>query len=124
MIELRAPLCEVCAVTVDEKDGNRVAVAAVINVQPALRVLKEALLPSQREAAADSLCKVDWKVCPQVVDALMSAAKEDPAATVRASCVRCLVGTRPATETRPRGGTRIPVSILTVVDLPAPFGPM
>ena len=37
MIELRAPLCEVCAVTVDEKDGNRVAAAAVVNVQPPLR---------------------------------------------------------------------------------------
>ena len=41
-----------------------------------------------------------------------------------ASLVRCRVGTRPATEIRPRDGTRMPVSIFTVVDLPAPFGPM
>src|SRR6187399_481718 len=33
-------------------------------------------------------------------------------------------GTRPSVSTRPAVGTRIPVSIFTVVDLPAPFSPM
>ena len=32
-------------------------------------------------------------------------------------------GSKPATSTPPDDGTRIPVSILIVVDLPAPFGP-
>ncbi len=37
--------------------------------------------------------------------------------------VRSFHGTRPFTVISPRVGTRIPVSILIVVDLPAPFGP-
>ena len=42
----------------------------------------------------------------------------------RASWMRCREGSRPATEIRPDDGTRMPVSIFTVVDFPAPFGPM
>ena len=38
--------------------------------------------------------------------------------------MRCRDGSKPATEIRPDDGTRMPVSIFTVVDLPAPFGPM
>ena len=43
---------------------------------------------------------------------------------LRAFSLRCFQGTSPATRTSPDVGTRIPVSILMVVDLPAPFGPM
>ena len=42
----------------------------------------------------------------------------------RASSRRCRTGSSPQTRTRPEVGTRIPVSILMVVDLPAPFAPM
>ncbi len=52
--------------------------------------LRDSLYPSQREWAAESMSTVDWRSHPQVVQALMTAAKEDPAATVRAGCVRCL----------------------------------
>jgi hypothetical protein len=52
--------------------------------------LRDSLYPSQREWAAESLATVDWRTNPQVVEALLTAARNDPAATVRAACVRCL----------------------------------
>jgi hypothetical protein len=55
-----------------------------------LSMLKGSLLPSQREWAADQLSGLDWHAHPQVVDALLTAAHNDPAATVRAGCVRSL----------------------------------
>jgi hypothetical protein len=56
-----------------------------------LAELRSALQPSAREAAAEALA-----VGPQAADAtvrgaLLMAVREDPAPTVRASCVRCLV---------------------------------
>jgi hypothetical protein len=60
------------------------------NIQQMLSTLRDSLYPSQREWAADSLAMTDWRTHPQVVQALVTAAKEDPAATVRAGCVRCL----------------------------------
>jgi hypothetical protein len=53
--------------------------------------LRDALLPSDREVAASELGKYDWRSNQPVVDALISAAQGDPAATVRAACVRSLV---------------------------------
>ena len=38
--------------------------------------------------------------------------------------VRWRQGTKPLITISPRTGTRMPVSILMVVDFPAPFGPM
>jgi hypothetical protein len=55
-----------------------------------LALLKDSLFPSQREWAAECLSRRDWQAQPQVVRALLTAAREDPAATVRASCVRAL----------------------------------
>jgi hypothetical protein len=52
--------------------------------------LHDSLYPSQREWAAENMAAVDWRTHPQVVQALTTAAKEDPAPSVRASCVRCL----------------------------------
>ena len=44
---------------------------------------------------------------------------------IRRTCsTRCRYGTRPSTTTRPLLGTRMPVSIFIVVDLPAPLGPI
>ncbi|MFO0930366.1 MAG: HEAT repeat domain-containing protein [Gemmataceae bacterium] len=52
--------------------------------------LRGSLLPSEREMAADRLTRVDWRAEPQVVGALLTAAKGDPAPAVRAACVRSL----------------------------------
>jgi hypothetical protein len=60
------------------------------NPQQLLLTLKDALYPSHREWAASSLATVDWRANPQVVDALLLSAKEDPAATVRAGAIRAL----------------------------------
>jgi hypothetical protein len=54
------------------------------------RILQESLYPSERERAADNLATRDWHTSPAVVDTLVKAAQEDPAATVRAACVRGL----------------------------------
>jgi len=61
-----------------------------IDVQSLLRQLRDSMLPSQREWAADKLAELDARRSPQVVDALVQAAKDDPAASVRAGCVHCL----------------------------------
>lgn len=63
---------------------------APVNITNLLLMLKNALYPSSREWAADKLAAVDWHMNPAVVDALMQAAREDPAATVRAGCVRAI----------------------------------
>jgi hypothetical protein len=62
------------------------------NLTPAmlLKMLEESDYPSQREWAADQLAVQSARSSPQVVDALMTAARKDPAATVRSCCVRCL----------------------------------
>jgi hypothetical protein len=52
--------------------------------------LRESLYPSQREWAAQNMAMVDWHTHPMIVQSLATAAKDDPAATVRATCVRCL----------------------------------
>ncbi len=52
--------------------------------------LRDSLYPSQREAAAGALVSRDWHAQPQIVDELVKAAKEDPAAVVKAECLRSL----------------------------------
>jgi hypothetical protein len=56
-----------------------------------LAVLKDSMYPSQREWAAVSLATVDWHTQPQVLRSLIEACREDPAATVRAACVRTIL---------------------------------
>jgi hypothetical protein len=63
---------------------------AVPSTQELAGILKDSLYPSQREWAAEHLATADWHTQPHVVQALVTAAKDDPAATVRAACVRCL----------------------------------
>ncbi len=62
---------------------------------PALRLTMAALAsapyPSHREMAAEQLAAIDWRCQPVVLEALVASAKNDPAATVRAGCVRALV---------------------------------
>jgi hypothetical protein len=55
-----------------------------------LAVLQNSVSPEQREGAADSLATVNWKTTPQALPILVKTALEDPAATVRVACIRCL----------------------------------
>jgi hypothetical protein len=55
-----------------------------------LSMLRDALYPSQREWAADRLSANNWRAEPQVVQALLTSARQDPAPMVRAMCVRAL----------------------------------
>jgi hypothetical protein len=65
--------------------------SSVQSIQNMLGVLHDSLYPSQREWAVEGLASVDWHANPHVVQALLTAAREDPAPTVRAACVRGLV---------------------------------
>ena len=65
-----------------------------MDMQHLLRILHESIYPSQREWAADQLADCDWKQNAPIVDALVKCAKEDPAATVRAGCIRALARMR------------------------------
>jgi hypothetical protein len=56
----------------------------------AMATLRGSLYPSQREWAAMKLATLDWRTSPDVVQALVTAAREDPAPTVRACCVHGL----------------------------------
>ncbi len=60
------------------------------NIPEMLGLLRDSLYPSQREWAVENLAPLDWRMHPDVVQALVTAAREDPAATVRASSVRAL----------------------------------
>jgi hypothetical protein len=66
------------------------APAAAAPVGLALAALRDALLPSEREMAVNQLSKCDWRSNAPVVQALVAAAREDPAPSVRAACVRSL----------------------------------
>src|SRR5262249_55631420 len=63
------------------------------NMTPAQLIfkLKESLDPSQREWAAERLSVQDARKNTEVVPAVVQAAREDPAPTVRAGCIRALV---------------------------------
>ena len=58
--------------------------------QQLVAMVHDAPYPSQREWAAEYLAASGWQTNQYVVPALLKGAKEDPAATVRATCVRCL----------------------------------
>jgi hypothetical protein len=55
-----------------------------------LLVLRDAMYPSQREYAAEALAGGADKARPDVVQALITSASQDSAASVRASAIRCL----------------------------------
>jgi hypothetical protein len=67
---------------------------AVSHFEQQMAVLKDALYPSHREMAAMQLAGYSTQYFPHVVQALVTAAKGDPAATVRAACVGALVKLR------------------------------
>src|SRR5262249_2558495 len=66
------------------------APAMVPNAQDHLATLKDALQPSERQTAAEALIEGATGRSPEVRTALLTAVQQDPAATVRAACLRCL----------------------------------
>jgi hypothetical protein len=64
------------------------------NVPQLLASLKDSQLPSQREWAAEQLSELNWHQHPRMVESLTKSAKDDPAASVRAACVRALAHLR------------------------------
>ena len=58
--------------------------------QQMLAALHGSLFPSQREWAAEGLATLDWRIHPEIVQALVTAAREDPAPTVRVACLHDL----------------------------------
>jgi hypothetical protein len=72
--------------------------AATDAIGEMLAVLKTSSYPSQREWAANNLATFEWRKYPAVVDALVSAAREDPAASVRSGCVYNLARMQVTTE--------------------------
>jgi hypothetical protein len=55
-----------------------------------LAMLRDDLQPSHREWAAEALAEHDCRTHPGILTGLVTAAREDPAPSVRASCVRVL----------------------------------
>ena len=62
----------------------------VADVQAITSTLRDALLPSQREAAAMELANRSYASNPLVISSLVAALQTDPAATVRSSAARAL----------------------------------
>jgi hypothetical protein len=62
----------------------------VADVQAITSTLRDALLPSQREAAAMELANRSYASNPVVISSLVAALQTDPAATVRSSAARAL----------------------------------
>ena len=56
-----------------------------------MSTLKTSLYPAHREWAAIQLSNLDWRRNPQILQSLLTAAKEDPAAKVRVGCIKALV---------------------------------
>jgi hypothetical protein len=55
-----------------------------------LLVLRSSLFPSNREWAVEQLSHADWHSNPVIVEMLLQSARNDPAPSVRESCVRNL----------------------------------
>ena len=68
-------------------------------VDQLISMLRDSPYPSQREWAAQTLAACDLQANPQIVTALAESARKDPAGSVRAGCVCCLIRmTVPANE--------------------------
>jgi HEAT repeats len=63
-----------------------------------MKALKESPYPAQREWASNTLSTFDWRAHPEIVQLLLQVAQQDPAATVRASCVYSLGRMNAASE--------------------------
>jgi hypothetical protein len=63
----------------------------------AMATLRDSIYPSQREWAATSLTSSAGPARDDAINALVKGAREDPAPTVRAACVRSLAGMKAGT---------------------------
>jgi hypothetical protein len=70
------------AATIPDPSGPQIA--------QLMALMRDSVYPSQREWAAESMAQYDWHSHPEMAQALLTGAREDPAATVRAACVHCL----------------------------------
>jgi len=70
--------------------GGVTPVAGSAAVEQLRHILKDGLLPSEREQAVDQLALYEARKTPAAVDALLAGAMTDPAATVRVACIRAL----------------------------------
>lgn len=82
-----------------QSSGPAIAIATVPPMEasrhpdPVIRLigcLRDDMMPSMREIAAESLAQSSGRTRSEVIAALAEAAEKDPAPTVRACCVRCL----------------------------------
>jgi hypothetical protein len=58
-----------------------------MSIQQNVTTLQTSIYPSQRETAVMNLAACDWRTNPQVVQVLVTAARDDPAPLVRVACV-------------------------------------
>jgi hypothetical protein len=70
--------------------ANLLPDASALQPAEAMATLRDSIYPSQREFAASRLASLDWRGHGDVVQALVTAARQDPAPLVRAACVRAL----------------------------------
>jgi len=79
-------------------DRPGMVVNANMSTQQFTSILQSSIYPSERESAVYQLSNCDWSSNPQVVQLLLTAAKEDPAPMVRAAAVGSLGRMGVATE--------------------------
>lgn len=87
-----APAIPVMPVYVPAPQAVPVSVPRELHLR---NTLKDSLQPSEREMAAMELTGCPEAKGPAVRSALLTAAKEDPAGTVRAACLKCLAKVAP-----------------------------
>jgi hypothetical protein len=67
-------------------------------IQYLLGILQQSPYPAQRSWAANELATYNWRAQPHVLQIMLLAARQDPAASVRANCVYCLGRMNASTE--------------------------
>jgi hypothetical protein len=70
---------------------------AGVNVPRLMLAMRVSAVPVEREQAAMALANVDWKMHPEVVQALLTAVCTDPTPAVRVRCIGCLARMQAAT---------------------------
>ena len=73
-----------------DRPGMAVPETRAASITHMLGVLRDSISPAEREMVALNLAHEDWRGHPEIVQVLVTSARQDPAATVRASCVRSL----------------------------------
>jgi hypothetical protein len=79
-------------------DPRLAANAELFMIQQRVAVLQQSPYPAQRTWAANELATYNWRAQPHVLQVLLFAARQDPAASVRAGCVYCLGRMNATTE--------------------------